>query len=74
MEAHPDWAGGLANATTLALRALATDDTERLARSLLGDFPISADVERRLVERSGGNPLYAEEYIRLLGDRAPALR
>ena len=27
-----------------------------------------------MVERSGGNPLYAEEYIRLLGDRtSPAL-
>ena len=69
LEAHPDWAGGLANATTLALRALATEDTERLARSLLRDLPISAEVERRLVERSGGNPLYAEEYVRLLGDR-----
>jgi len=70
LEAHADWSGGLANATTLALRALPTEDTMRLARSLLGDLPISAEGERRLVERSGGNPLYAEEYARLLGERA----
>jgi class 3 adenylate cyclase/tetratricopeptide (TPR) repeat protein len=70
LEEHPEWAGGLANATTLALRALATEDTERLARSLLRDLPILADVQQRLVERCGGNPLYAEEYARLLGERA----
>jgi class 3 adenylate cyclase/tetratricopeptide (TPR) repeat protein len=70
LEEHPEWAGGLANATTLALRALATDETERLTRSLLRDLPITADVQQRLVERCGGNPLYAEEYARLLGERA----
>jgi predicted ATPase/class 3 adenylate cyclase len=69
-DAHSSWAGGLANATTLALRPLNHDDTTRLAADLLGDVVASADVTASLIERCGGNPLYAEEYARLLADRA----
>jgi class 3 adenylate cyclase len=69
-DAHPGWAGGLANATTLALRPLNRDDTVRLADDLLAEFVASAAVAAALVERCGGNPLYAEEYARLLADRA----
>ena len=69
-DAHPSWAGGLANATTLALRPLNRDDTTRLADALLAELVASADATTALVERCGGNPLYAEEYARLLADRA----
>jgi class 3 adenylate cyclase len=69
-EAHSSWAGGLANATTLALRPLNRDDTTRLADALLAEFVASADVTDALIERCAGNPLYAEEYARLLADRA----
>jgi class 3 adenylate cyclase/tetratricopeptide (TPR) repeat protein len=69
-EAHSSWAGGLANATTLALGPLNRDDTTRLADVLLAEFVASADAAAALVERCGGNPLYAEEYARLLADRA----
>jgi class 3 adenylate cyclase/tetratricopeptide (TPR) repeat protein len=69
-ESHPTWAGGVGNATTVALKPLGNDDTERLARSLLPELPLPAEVERALVERSGGNPLFAEEYARLLAERA----
>src|SRR5262249_12408375 len=65
-EAHPQWAGGLANATTIALRPLDPKDTTVLAQSLLGRLVSSGAREAALVERSGGNPLYAEEYARLL--------
>jgi class 3 adenylate cyclase/tetratricopeptide (TPR) repeat protein len=66
---HPGWASGLVNATTLALLPLSRDDTARLVKSLLGDLPASPDATAVLVDRSGGNPLYAEEYARLLADR-----
>jgi class 3 adenylate cyclase len=69
-DAHPSWAGGLANATTLALRPLNRDDTTRLADALLAELVASADATTALIERCGGNPLYAEEYARLLADRA----
>jgi class 3 adenylate cyclase/tetratricopeptide (TPR) repeat protein len=66
---HPGWASGLVNATTLALLPLSREDTARLVKSLLGDLPASPDETAVLVDRSGGNPLYAEEYARLLADR-----
>jgi class 3 adenylate cyclase len=69
LDQHPNWAGGLANAATLALRPLSHDDTTRLAQALLTEFVTSGDTVA-LVERCGGNPLYAEEYARLLADRA----
>jgi class 3 adenylate cyclase len=69
-EAHPAWAGGVANATTLALRPLSGDDTRRLVRALLAEFVASRDATAALVEQSGGNPLFAEEYARLLAERA----
>ncbi len=30
---------------------------------------LSAELEQRVLERAGGNPLYAEEFVRLLADR-----
>jgi predicted ATPase len=69
LDAHPTWASGLANATTLALRPLNPDERTRLAQTLLTEFVASAAATATLVERCGGNPLYAEEYARLLADR-----
>jgi len=68
-EAHPQWAGGLANATTLALRPLDQTESIELATSLLGRVLTSTSAKAALVERCGGNPLFAEEYARLLGER-----
>jgi predicted ATPase len=31
---------------------------------------LPAETQRALLERAGGNPLYAEEFVRLLSDRA----
>jgi class 3 adenylate cyclase len=69
-DAHSTWAGGLANATTLALRPLNREDTTRLAADLVGEAGGLADVTASLIERCGGNPLYAEEYARLLAESA----
>ncbi len=30
---------------------------------------LPAETQRALLERAGGNPLYAEEFVRLLADR-----
>jgi DNA-binding SARP family transcriptional activator len=68
-EVRPSWAGGQPNATTVALRPLGSEDTACLVRSLLMDGPLPAGGEAALIERCGGNPLYAEEYARLLTDR-----
>ena len=39
------------------------------SRSLLEQTVLPAETERTLLERAGGNPLYAEEFVRLLADR-----
>jgi class 3 adenylate cyclase len=69
LERRQAWGGGKANATTISLQPLADDDTARLISTLL-DQPLQlADDQRTLLERAGGNPLFAEQYVRMLTER-----
>ena len=68
-EQHPTWAAGLRNATTINLAPLTDEETARLIASLLERAVLPAETQRALLERAGGNPLYAEEFVRLLADR-----
>ena len=68
-EQHPAWAAGLRNATTINLAPLTDEETARLIAELLEQSVLSADTQQALIERAGGNPLYAEEFVRLLSDR-----
>jgi class 3 adenylate cyclase len=63
LERRPGWGGGKRNAATISLAPLSEDNTGRLLEALVGR------AERELVSRSGGNPLYAEEYARMLAQR-----
>jgi class 3 adenylate cyclase/tetratricopeptide (TPR) repeat protein len=67
-ERHPGWGTAHANSTVVTLGSLADRDTSALVRELLGDR-IDEGVERELLERAEGNPLYAGEYARMLLDR-----
>ena len=68
-EQHPTWAAGLRNATTINLAPLTDEETARLIGSLLERAVLPAETQQALLERAGGNPLYAEEFVRLLADR-----
>ena len=68
-ERHPTWATGLRNATAINLPPLTVEETSRLIAALLERAVLSADTQAALLERAGGNPLYAEEFVRLLTDR-----
>ena len=68
-EQHPMWAAGLRNATTINLAPLTDEETARLFSALLERAVLPAETQRALLERAGGNPLYAEEFVRLLADR-----
>lgn len=63
------WAGGLRNATTITLDPLSESETGRLVLELLDAVVFPAELQRKIVDRAGGNPLYAEEVVRLLRDR-----
>ena len=66
----PGWGGGKTNALTLSLAPLSGNETAELVHALLERAAIPADVQATLLERAGGNPLYAEEFVRLLDERA----
>ena len=62
-------AGFVAAATRLALGPLSGEETADLARARLGAKSLPANLQALILERSGGNPLFAEELVRLLQDR-----
>jgi predicted ATPase len=65
---RPDWGGGKPNALTLSLSSLSDEDIARLLAELLGSV-LPAETQVELLSRAGGNPLYAEEFARMLRDR-----
>ena len=65
---RPDWGGGKPNALTVSLSSLSDEDTARLLAELLGSV-LPAETQVELLARAGGNPLYAEEFARMLRDR-----
>ncbi len=68
-ERRPDWGGGKRNSTTISLAPLTSEETARLVSRLLGRAVLPAQTQTALLERAGGNPLYAEEFVRMLTDR-----
>jgi class 3 adenylate cyclase/tetratricopeptide (TPR) repeat protein len=68
-ETQPTWGAGLRNATTISLSPLSDADTARLVSALLEQTLLPAETQQLLLERAGGNPLYAEEFVRMLRDR-----
>jgi class 3 adenylate cyclase/tetratricopeptide (TPR) repeat protein len=73
-ERTPNWAGRLRNSTSISLAPLSDGDTERLLASLLGEGVLSGTIRTTLLERVGGNPLYAEEVCRMLVERGAVRR
>ena len=65
IERRAGWGGGKLNATTLALSPLSDEHTAELIGSLLGRPVLAADSQIALLERAGGNPLYAEQFVEL---------
>jgi len=66
---HPAFATGLTNVNRINLEPLSASESARLVTALADGAHLPADVERALLERAGGNPLFVEEYVRLLRDR-----
>ncbi len=69
LERRPGWGGGKRNAITVSLAPLSNDETGELVTALLGQGRLPPEVAVPLLARAGGNPLYAEEYVRMLVER-----
>ena len=65
---RPGWGGGKANTLILSLSSLSDADTAQLVHALLDRAVLPAELQQRLLERAEGNPLYAEEFARLVAD------
>ena len=61
------WKGGQ-GFHEIRLEELRDEDVSALTRDLIGDHPSTRAISDSIVERSGGNPFFAEELIRSLID------
>ena len=68
-EKQPSWGGGKRNATTISLAPLSIEEAGRLLQILLDRTLLPAETQAVLLERAGGNPLYAEQFARMLSER-----
>jgi class 3 adenylate cyclase/tetratricopeptide (TPR) repeat protein len=66
---RPGWGGGKTNAVTQSLSPLDDEQTARLLSALLERSVLPAETQAALLQRAGGNPLYAEEFVRMVADR-----
>jgi tetratricopeptide (TPR) repeat protein len=69
LDRRREWGGGKRNALTVALSPLADADVARLIGTLLEQAVLPAETQATLLATAEGNPLYAEEYVRMLIDR-----
>ncbi len=69
LERRPAWGGGKPNASTISLSPLSDEETARLIGTLLERPLLAADQQAALLARAGGNPLYAEQFARMLVER-----
>jgi class 3 adenylate cyclase/predicted ATPase len=70
LDRRPGWGGGKRNAFTVSIGALTDDETAVLLQRLLDRAVLDADAQQAVLRRAEGNPLYAEEYARMLAEHA----
>jgi class 3 adenylate cyclase/tetratricopeptide (TPR) repeat protein len=68
-ERYPEWGGGKRNVTSLALGPLSRDESAAMIGAIAG---IPEDVRARIAERADGNPLFAQEFARMVADLGSA--
>ena len=68
-ERYPDYGARLRNVTMINLAPLSQEETARLVSALLDATVLPVELQQPILDRAGGNPLYAEEFVRLLKDR-----
>jgi class 3 adenylate cyclase/tetratricopeptide (TPR) repeat protein len=68
LDRRPGWGGGKRNAFTLTIGALTDEETAVLLQRLLDRAVLDADAQQAVLKRAEGNPLYAEEYARMLSE------
>ena len=68
LQVRPAWGGGKANATSLMLEPLDSDETSALIDNLLSGAELLNTTRSRILQASEGNPLFVEEMLLMLQD------
>ena len=68
LQLRPAWGGGKANATSLMLEPLGSDETSTLIDNLLSGADLLDTTRSRILQASEGNPLFVEEMLLMLQD------
>jgi class 3 adenylate cyclase/tetratricopeptide (TPR) repeat protein len=63
LDVRSDWGGGRVRATAIELEPLTAADSETLIDALSEDGAVSHETRRKLLEKTGGNPLFLEEVM-----------
>jgi predicted ATPase/class 3 adenylate cyclase len=66
IDRDPTWAGTITGSVTITLPPLRNSGIASLYSHMFGQAAFSADMLSPLVELADGNPLYAQEYVRML--------
>ena len=72
LDRRPSWGGGKLNVSTIALTPLSDEEAAQIIHAVLDQAALPAETQRALLERAGGNPLYAEQFARLYTERGSA--
>ncbi|HKY52179.1 MAG TPA: adenylate/guanylate cyclase domain-containing protein, partial [Candidatus Limnocylindria bacterium] len=67
-DTRPGWGGGLMNAAAIVLEPLTAEESSRLVRELLNVDALPDALRAQVIARAEGNPLYIEEFLRMLID------
>jgi class 3 adenylate cyclase/tetratricopeptide (TPR) repeat protein len=70
LDRRAGWGGGKRNAFTVSIGALSDEETAVLLQRLLDRPVLDAEAQQAVLQRAEGNPLYAEEYARMLAEHA----
>jgi tetratricopeptide (TPR) repeat protein len=68
-ERQPGFGANARNVQRINLAPLTDEETAQLISMLLERAVLPAGTQQTVLARAGGNPLYAEEFVRLLSDR-----
>ena len=72
LDRRPSWGGGKLNVSTVALTPLTDDEAAQIIHGVLEQAALPAETQQALLDRAGGNPLYAEQFARLYMERGTA--
>jgi class 3 adenylate cyclase/tetratricopeptide (TPR) repeat protein len=72
LDRRPGWGGGKRNAIAVSLAPLDDVETAQLISGLLERPVLPAETQEKLLAHAGGNPLYAEQFARMLAERGDA--